>query len=169
MPMDWKIAPCSFSISSPGKATPQDRDCARRILGRPSPASSKNLAPKKFANCSRSATPCRPRSTTGTAPHKGKSFDYECLHGLPEANRLSAAGSPANEAGRRRLTSMKRSEKSAGPQLVRAPHPMRAMRSTRRNARWGSLVRCLLRYRRDPARPERGLAAATTRAPRRQG
>jgi len=131
-----KIAPVLFDFNRQG-GDAQERDFARRLLGRAFPAIIAKLGPKNRDLLAVPRRPCRPRSTAGHRANKGKPFDMNAYTAFLKGDRLSSCRSLRPTRSRHQM-SMKRSARSAGRSwsfpLTNARYALNAA-----NARWGSL------------------------------
>ncbi len=97
--------------------------------------------------------------------HKGKPFDMQCLYGVSQGDRLSAAGA-GDPKGRDRQC-RRRDRKNLRTAAGGAPHQC-ALRAERRQCALGQPLRRILRHRCDPARDQRK-RQGLRQGPRRQG
>ena len=152
-----KIAPVLFDFIAK-EAAPRP-GLRRTRSGRDSPPSS-TISPRKTANCSRRATRCKQRSTTGIAPTRAS---RSTSPPIPRSSRRSATCC-RSRATHEIATADVDDEigKICGPQLV-VPLTNARYALNAANARWGSLYDALYGTDAIPHEPGEAAARATTR------
>ena len=129
---------------------PQYRDFAGCVLGRA--CRDRPRSGSEEPRAARGARRAAGQDRRLASRPQGQAVRHQCLYGVPQGDRLSAAGA-RDPAGRDRQC-RRRDRKNLRAAAGGAAH-QRALCAERRQRALGQSLRRVLRHRRDPARPQR--------------